>query len=196
MHEDDMQRGGGTAGEREAHARARPETPDRAARGRATLVRGRAHPRAARRLLVAALDCLLDEGITDYSARTRASRRRMAALYAGFVHAEALLGALGRRWRATMPLDAAVTALVDVSRHLLYWATVDGAEDPSASTRAALDGVRRALERATGRGEGEHAPALLDCERCAQPGGALPASPRGDALCAACHPRARRLRAI
>jgi hypothetical protein len=196
MHDDRMQHGGEGAADGIGGGREPRETRAPAAGNRGALVRGRAQPRAARRLLVAAIDRLLDEGITDYSARTRASRRRMAALYAGFVQAEALLAALRRRGRATVPLDAAVPALVDVARHLLFWATIDGVDDPSAATRAALAGVRRALERVTGRGEGEHAPALLDCERCATPGGTLPSSARGDALCAACFPRARRLRAM
>ena len=150
--------------------------------------------RAARRALVAALNRLLDEGISDYSARTRASRRRMAALYAGFVHAEALLAALRRRGRAALDLDDALAELVAVLRHLLYWATVDGAEDPSAATRAAVAGVRRALARASGSDEGAHSPALLDCERCGAPGAELAPAPRGDALCGQCARRARRLR--
>ncbi len=156
----------------------------------------RVQPRAARRALTAALNRLLDEGISDYSARTRASRRRMAALYAGFVHAEELLVVLARRGRATLPLGTAVEELARVLRHLLFWATIDGTEDPSAATRAAVDGARRALARATGSGEGVHSPALLDCERCATPGADLPGSARADALCGSCARRVRRLRAV
>ncbi|CAA9342360.1 MAG: hypothetical protein AVDCRST_MAG11-3041, partial [uncultured Gemmatimonadaceae bacterium] len=117
----------------------------------------RASARVARRTLVGALDRLLDEGITDYSARTRASRRRMAALYAGFVEAEELLTRVARRGRGALAPDAAVAELVRVTRHLLFWATVDGTEDPSEPTRAAVDGVRRALRRATGHDHGAHA---------------------------------------
>lgn len=158
--------------------------------------RGTIGARAARRTLVAALDRLLDEGITDYSARTRASRRRMAALYAGFVEAEELLAGVSRRAVGAPGPARAVEALTRVTRHLLFWATVDGTEDPSAATRAAVDGLRRALARATGDGRGLHEPTLLDCERCAAPGGALPASARGDALCVGCAGRGRRLRAV
>jgi len=156
----------------------------------------RVQPRATRRALTAALNRLLDEGISDYSARTRASRRRMAALYAGFVYAEELLVVLARRGRATLPLGAAIEELARVLRHLLFWATIDGTEDPSAATRAAVDGARRALVRATGSADGVHLPSLLDCERCAAPGAELPGSARGDALCGSCARRVRRLRAV
>ena len=152
--------------------------------------------RTARRVLAAALDGLLDEGITDYSARTRGSRRRMAALYAGFVEAEELLVGVARRGRGAIPPALAVAELARVSRHLLFWATVDGTEDPSAATRAAVDALGRALQRATGDGRGAHSATLLDCERCAAPGAELPASARSDALCAACARGARRLRAV
>lgn len=171
---------------------------DRETRGdaeRAAAATG-ARQRAARRALVAALDGLLDEGITDYSARTRASRRRMAALYAGFVHAEELLAALGRRGRGALGPAAAVEALARVLRHLLYWATIDGTEDPSAATRAALADVRRALAGATGDGAPAHSPPLLDCERCGTPGAELPGAARGDAVCGSCARRGQRLRAV
>jgi hypothetical protein len=83
---------------------------------------------------------------------------------------------------------------VDVSRHLLYWATMDGAETRRRDARGA-GRVRRALERATGRGEGEHAPALLDCERCAQPAYPAVVGARRRAV-RGVPPRARRLRAM
>ena len=156
----------------------------------------RTSPRVARRALAAALDRLLDEGITDYSARTRASRRRMAALYAGFVEGEELLARLAKRGRGALGADAAVAELVRVTRHLLYWATVDATEDPSAATRAAVAGLRDALRRATGHDGGAHSTLLLDCERCAAAGAEPPPSARGDALCAACARGARRLRAV
>lgn len=150
--------------------------------------------RTARRTLVAALDRLLDDGITDYSARTPASRRRMAALYAGFVHAEALLAMLRRRGRHALPNRVALAELATVMRHLLHWATIDGVDDPSPATRAALAGVRRALARVTGCGAGEHQPWLLHCERCGELGAELGPSAVAEALCAACAGRGRRLR--
>ena len=158
----------------------------------------RVSPRAARRALVGALNHLLDEGITDYSARTRASRRRMAALYAGFVHAEEVLAALRRRGRSAPRPGAALAELEAVLRHLLYWATVDGVEDPSPATRAAITGVRRALRHVTGSDAGAHHPALLDCERCGEVGAELAATADGShALCAGCSGRrGRRVHAL
>jgi hypothetical protein len=147
-------------------------------------------PAAAQHALAAALDRLLDEGITDYSARTRASRRRMAALYVGFVHAEAVLRAIGGP--PMLPPATAVAELAAVLRHLLHWAESHGAEDPSAGTRDALGGVRRALWEVTGSDAARHEPLLLDCERCGRPGAELPSAARGDAACGACSASARR----
>ena len=47
-------------------------------------------PRDACRALSGALEAMLDEGVSDFSSRTAASRRRMAALCFGFVRGEEL----------------------------------------------------------------------------------------------------------
>lgn len=144
------------------------------------------------RALVIALDRLLDEGITDYSARTRENRRRMAALYAGFVEAEALLTALGSRRARRLPSAEETVELVRVTRHVVYWAEVNATIDPSPETRAALAGVHQALRAATGDDCGAHLPALLDCERCGAPGAELALPGARDALCGLCATGARR----
>jgi len=156
-----------------------------------------ATPASARRL-ADALDRVLDEGITDFSVRTRGDRRRVAALHAGFAAGESLLLRLQSRGRRGAPsVGERTRALLRVARHLLFWVAVTGREDRSAATRAAFDGLRGAVRGASGGVLAPaNDPALMGCERCGARGAELDlrsATPaRTRALCPACAAHARR----
>jgi len=107
-------------------------------------------PTAAARVLVRALDALLEEGIQEYTLDTEFDCRRVYELAHGFAAAHRLVPPLVARVRAhpkaRPPLSTPeVYAVVHLARHLCYWGTAGGAEGGPA-----LEDVRTALVAAEG----------------------------------------------
>jgi hypothetical protein len=109
-------------------------------------------PAAAARVLVRALDALLEEGIQDYALDTEFECRRVYELAHGFSAAERFVPPLVARVRAhpkaRPPLSTPeIYALVHLARHLCYWGTAAGAEGGPAleDVRTALAGAEAVL---------------------------------------------------
>lgn len=143
--------------------------------------------------LVDALEAILDEGISDFSSRTAASRRRMAALCFAFVRGEEL--SVRARAGVCGGADALAFAreIERLLRHLVFWTAGGDASDPSAGSRRALGGLRGTLREVTGSDAGAHDPMLLDCERCGLTGADLVDAPGEGVvgLCSRCAMTAR-----